>query len=30
MDLSSAVSEGYKPPLKFSRTIKKVTINLKE
>ena len=29
MDLSSAVSEEYKPPFKFTGTIKKVTIKIK-
>jgi hypothetical protein len=30
MDLSAPVSEDYKPPFKFTGTIKKVTIDLKE
>jgi arylsulfatase len=30
MDLSSPVSEEYKPPFKFSGKIEKVTIDLKE
>jgi arylsulfatase len=30
MDLSSPVSPDYKPPFKFTGTIKKVTIDIKE
>ncbi|MEK6233482.1 MAG: arylsulfatase, partial [Planctomycetales bacterium] len=30
MDLSSAVSEDYKPPYKFTGTIEKVTIEIKQ
>jgi arylsulfatase len=30
MDLQAAVSDAYKPPFKFTGTIKKVTIDLEE